>query len=81
MKRVATSGYFLITMSAFGFSFKGILAKLAYSYGVDTMTLMLMRMSIALKGTSPIRLITCCIVFFVFFTYGVKKIGVGKYAC
>ena len=48
MKRLATSGYFLITMSAFGFSFKGILAKLAYSYGVDAMTLMLMRMTIAL---------------------------------
>ncbi len=48
MKRLAASGYFLITMSAFGFSFKGILAKLAYSYGVDAMTLMLMRMSMAL---------------------------------
>ena len=48
MKRLLASGYFLITMSAFGFSFKGILAKLAYSYGVDAMTLMLMRMTIAL---------------------------------
>lgn len=48
MKRLAASGYFLIIMSAFGFSFKGILAKLAYSYGVDAMTLMLMRMTIAL---------------------------------
>lgn len=48
MKRFAASGYFLIIMSAFGFSFKGILAKLAYSYGVDAMTLMLMRMTLAL---------------------------------
>ena len=34
-------------MSAVGFSFKSVLVKIAYGYGVDPMTLMLMRMFIA----------------------------------
>ena len=48
MKRLSASGYFLVIAAAFGFSFKSILAKLAYGYGVDAMTLMLMRVFIAL---------------------------------
>jgi len=35
-------------LAALGFSFKSILAKLAYGYGVDAMTLMLMRVFISL---------------------------------
>ena len=48
MKRIVLSGYFLVIMSAVGFSFKSVLVKVAYGYGVDPMTLMLMRMFIAL---------------------------------
>ena len=48
MKRLVLSGYSLIIMSAVGFSFKPVLVKIAYGYGVDPMTLMLMRMFIAL---------------------------------
>ena len=48
MKRLTASGYFLVILAALGFSFKSILTKLAYGYGVDAMTLMLMRVFIAL---------------------------------
>ncbi len=48
MKKIATSGYFLIVISALGFSFKSILVKTAYQFGVDATTLMLMRMYISL---------------------------------
>lgn len=48
MKRLAVSGYFLIVLSALGFSFKAILVKTAYGYGVDPITLMLMRVFISL---------------------------------
>jgi len=54
MKRLTRSGYFLVVLAALGFSFKSILAKFAYGYGVDAMTLMLMRVSISL----PVILIT-----------------------
>ena len=48
MKKLVLSGYFLVIMSAVGFSFKSVLVKIAYGYGVDPMTLMIMRMFIAL---------------------------------
>lgn len=48
MKRLAASGYFLVALSALGFSFKAILVKTAYGYGVDPLTLMLMRIFISL---------------------------------
>ena len=48
MKKIATSGYFLVILSALGFSFKSVLVKTAYEHGVDSMTLMLMRMFVAL---------------------------------
>ena len=35
-------------LAAFGFSFKAILIKLAYPYGVDAITLLVLRMSFAL---------------------------------
>ena len=47
MKRLAASGYFLIIMAAIGFSLKAVLVKEAYSYGVEPITLMLMRVGIA----------------------------------
>ncbi len=48
MKKLATSGYFLAAFAALCFSFKSILVKFAYAYGVDAMTLMLMRTFISL---------------------------------
>jgi len=48
MKRLAKSGYFLVMVAALGFSFKSILVKAAYGYGVEPMNLMLMRIFIAL---------------------------------
>ncbi|MFQ5585760.1 MAG: DMT family transporter [Thermodesulfobacteriota bacterium] len=48
MKRLATSGYFMVIVAALGFSFKSILVKAAYGYGVEPMTLMLMRIFIVL---------------------------------
>ncbi len=47
MKKLSPSGYLLVAMSALGFSFKSILVKYAYGYGVDALTLMLMRLGIA----------------------------------
>ncbi len=44
----AKAGYILAFLSAFGFSFKSILVKVAYGYGVDPLTIMLMRMFMAL---------------------------------
>jgi drug/metabolite transporter (DMT)-like permease len=58
MKRLATSGYFLVMMAALGFSFKSILVKAAYGYGVEPMTLMLMRIFIAM----PLYIATLLIV-------------------
>ena len=54
MNRIFASGYGLVIFSALGFSFKAILAKLAFSYGTDAMTLMLMRIYVSL----PFFLIT-----------------------
>lgn len=48
MKKIAASGYLLTLMSTIAFSFKPILVKIAYGYGVDAMTLMLMRIFIAM---------------------------------
>ncbi len=48
MKRLINSGYFLAIAGALGFSSKSILTKLAFSYGVDAMTLLIMRIFIAL---------------------------------
>jgi drug/metabolite transporter (DMT)-like permease len=39
MKRLAESGYFLVAFAAIGFSFKAILVKFAYGYGVFLATL------------------------------------------
>lgn len=47
VKKIAASGYFLILLSTIGFSFKAVLVKTAFSYGVDAMTLMLMRLFIS----------------------------------
>lgn len=47
MKKIAASGYFLILLATLGFSFKAVLVKIAYGYGVDAMTLMLMRIFIS----------------------------------
>ena len=48
MKRYLGSGYFLAIVGALGFSSKSILTKFAFSYGVDAMTLLVMRVFIAL---------------------------------
>ena len=58
VKRLVTSGYFLVMVAALGFSFKSILVKAAYGYGVEPMTLMLMRIFIAL----PLYIATLLIV-------------------
>ena len=42
------SGIALAVVAAFGFSFKAILVKLAYPYGVDAVTLLALRMAFAL---------------------------------
>ncbi len=42
------AGIVLAILAAFGFSFKAILVKLAYPYGVDAITLLALRMSFAL---------------------------------
>lgn len=44
----AGSGVLLAGLAAAGFSFKAILVKLAYPYGVDTVTLLALRMAFAL---------------------------------
>ncbi len=54
MRRLTGSGYFFVIIAALGFSFKSILAKFAYGYEVDAMTLMLMRVMISV----PVILIT-----------------------
>ncbi len=54
MKRLTASGYFLVMLAALGFSFKSILTKFAFGYGVDAMTLMLMRVFISI----PLILLT-----------------------
>ncbi len=41
-------GVALAVLAAFGFSFKAILVKLAYPYGVDAVTLLALRMAFAL---------------------------------
>ena len=41
-------GLILAGIAAFGFSFKAILIKLAYPYGIDAVTLLALRMSFAL---------------------------------
>jgi len=43
----AGSGLLLAVLAAAGFSFKAILVKLAYPYGVDTVTLLALRMAFA----------------------------------
>ena len=43
-----TAGMALAILAAFGFSFKAILVKLAYPYGVDAITLLALRMVFAL---------------------------------
>ena len=48
MKRFASSGYGMAIFAALGFSIKSILVKLIFEYGVDPMTLLLMRMYVAL---------------------------------
>lgn len=48
MKTYLSSGYFLIIFSSLALSFKSILVKFAFTYGIDSMTLMLMRLFIAL---------------------------------
>jgi len=58
MRRLTASGYLFVIIAALGFSFKSILAKFAYSYGVDAMTLMLMRVFISL----PLILLTLFVV-------------------
>lgn len=47
-RRSVTVGVWLAVVSALGFSFKAILVKLAYPWGVDTVTLLVMRMGLAL---------------------------------
>ena len=44
------SGVALAVVAAFGFSFKEILIKLAYPYGVDAVTLLVLRMAFALPA-------------------------------
>ena len=46
MKKALFSGYSLSILAALGFSLKSILAKLAYGYGLDVITLLLMRLYI-----------------------------------
>ena len=48
MKKIAASGYFLVLLATLGFSFKAVLVKIAFRYGVDAMTLMLMRIFISM---------------------------------
>ncbi len=47
-RRSVTVGIWLAIASALGFSFKSILVKLAYPWGVDAVTLLVLRMSLAL---------------------------------
>ena len=44
------AGVALAVVAAFGFSFKAILVKLAYPYGVDAVTLLFLRMAFALPA-------------------------------
>ena len=44
------AGVALAVVAAFGFSFKAILIKLAYPYGVDAVTLLVLRMAFALPA-------------------------------
>jgi drug/metabolite transporter (DMT)-like permease len=44
------TGVALAVVAAFGFSFKAILIKLAYPYGVDAVTLLVLRMAFALPA-------------------------------
>ncbi|MDH5716925.1 MAG: DMT family transporter [Spirochaetia bacterium] len=48
MKKLLSSGYFLISIAAIGISFKSILVKTAYTYSVDPITLAVMRVVISL---------------------------------
>ena len=61
------AGIALAILAAFGFSFKAILVKLAYPYGVDAITLLALRMAFAL----PVFLWVgfCC------FTRGAQAVG------
>ena len=47
-RAVHRSGVLLAIVAAFGFSFKAILIKLAFPYGVDAVTLLVLRMAFAL---------------------------------
>ena len=44
------NGMALAVLAAFGFSFKAILVKLAYPYGVEAITLLALRMAFALPA-------------------------------
>ena len=44
------NGIVLAVLAAFGFSFKAILVKLAYPYGVEAITLLALRMAFALPA-------------------------------
>jgi len=48
MKRLLSSGYALVIFSSMALSFKAVLVKLGYGLGLDAMTLMLMRLYIAI---------------------------------
>lgn len=48
MKRLLASGYFLVILSAIGFSIKSVLVKIAYGYGTDATTLVVLRVFIAM---------------------------------
>ncbi len=48
MKKLLTSGYALIIFSSIALSFKAILVKVGYGLGMDAITLMLMRLYVAI---------------------------------
>ncbi len=48
MRKIFSSGYLLVIFSAIALSFKSILVKFAFAIGVNPMTLMLMRLFVAL---------------------------------
>ncbi len=48
MKKLLLSGYIFAILASLGFSIKSVLVKLAYSYGTDAQTLMIMRVFLSL---------------------------------
>ena len=48
MRKFLLSGYIFAILASLGFSIKSVLVKLAYTYGTDAETLMLMRVFLSI---------------------------------